>query len=116
LNRDAILSADDLKRETVSVPEWGGTVCVRTMTGAERDQFEAEMLRTRGTSAENKLANIRARLCVLTICDDNGARLFNDGDVVALGAKSAAALDRCFTVAQRLSKYSAGDVDDLAKN
>ncbi len=32
LSKEAILSADDLPREIVSVPEWGGQVYVRTMT------------------------------------------------------------------------------------
>jgi len=30
LSKDAILAADDLPRETVNVPEWGGEVLVRT--------------------------------------------------------------------------------------
>src|SRR4051812_3187961 len=110
LSRDAILGADDLKRETVPVPEWGGTVCVRTMTGAERDDYEAETYRMRGASADNNLANLRARLCVRTICDESGQRLFTDQDIDALGKKSAAALDRCVEVALRLSKITAEDV------
>ena len=34
----------------------------------------------------------------------------------ALGDKSAAALDRCFAVAQRLNGFSSDDVEDLAGN
>jgi len=33
LSRDAILGSDDLKKEVVSVPEWGGEVVIATMTG-----------------------------------------------------------------------------------
>ena len=39
LNRSAILDAEDLKHEDVEVAAWGGTVRVRMMTGAERDEF-----------------------------------------------------------------------------
>ena len=39
LSKDAILAADDLPRETVHVPEWGGDVYVRTMSGTDRDAF-----------------------------------------------------------------------------
>ncbi len=40
--------ADDLPRETVSVPEWGGEVLVRTMSGTDRDAFEASLLEKDG--------------------------------------------------------------------
>jgi hypothetical protein len=42
LTRDSILNAKDLKKELVKVPEWGGEVYVRCMTGSERDAFESE--------------------------------------------------------------------------
>ena len=38
--RDRILSADDRKKEAVFVPQWGLSVFVRTLTGAERDDWE----------------------------------------------------------------------------
>ena len=41
--RDSILSADDLPRRAVATPEWPGAdglLFVRTMTGAERDEYE----------------------------------------------------------------------------
>ena len=37
LDKAAILTADDLGRREVAVPEWGGTVLIRGLTGAERD-------------------------------------------------------------------------------
>lgn len=110
LTRDQILMCDDLPRETVQVPEWGGEVQVRTMTGADRDTFEASLI-----GKEGRLENVRARLVSLALCDELGVRLFNDSDVIALGQKSAKALDRVFTVAQRLNGIGADQVD-AAKN
>lgn len=110
LTRDQILMCDDLPRETVQVPEWGGEVQVRTMTGADRDTFEASLI-----GKEGRLENVRARLVSLALCDESGVRLFNDSDVIALGQKSAKALDRVFTVAQRLNGIGADQVD-AAKN
>jgi hypothetical protein len=50
-------------------------------------------------------------------CDDeNGERLFQEEDTFPLGGKSAAALDRIFTVAQRLNGLRDEDVQELAKN
>src|SRR5690606_19506049 len=116
LNREAILAAKDLPRELVEVPEWGGAVYVRALTGAERDQFEASIVEQRGRDVRMAMRNIRAKLVALTVVDEDGQRNFTDDDVAALGGKSAAALDRLFAVAQRLSGLSKEDVEELAKN
>lgn len=115
LTRDAILRADDLPRELVDVPEWGGEVYVRSLTGAERDRFEASMIEQRGKSQHVNMANIRAKLASLTICDENGARLFGDEDVKALAGKSAAALNRVFDAARKLSGLADDDVKELTE-
>jgi hypothetical protein len=113
LTKDAIFAADDLPREKVSVPEWGGHVYVRSMTGTERDAFEESI--NAGGELKN-FANFRARLAVLTVVDAEGKRLFDDKDVKALGKKSAAALTRVFNAATKLSGLSTADVAELAKN
>lgn len=116
LTRDAILEAVDIPHETVSVPEWGGEVIVRGLTGAQRDRFESSMIRGEGRNQRVVLDNMRARLCALTIVDENGKRLFSDSDVKALGQKSAVALNRVFAVAMRLSGLTPEDVAELSKN
>ena len=110
LSKDAILAADDLPRETVNVPEWGGEVLVRTMSGTDRDAFEASLLEKDG-----RMENVRARLVALTLCDAQGDRLFNDSEIAALGRKSARALDRVFAVAQRLNGIGVEQVDAAKK-
>nr|NDG08537.1 hypothetical protein [Oxalobacteraceae bacterium] len=75
LSKDAILAADDLPRETVIIPEWGGEVLVRTMSGTDRDAFEASLLEKDG-----RMENVRARLVALTLCDSQGDRLFDDSE------------------------------------
>ena len=112
LSKSEILEADDLPRELVEVPEWGGALYVRTMTGSERDAFEAAILGKNNAGFKN----IRARLTALTTTDEAGNRLFEEGEVDALGKKSAAALDRVFSVAQRLNSMTQQDVEDLEKN
>ena len=108
LNRDAILAADDLKRESVEIPEWGGTVWVRVMTGAERDDWERQILDSRGLDNKTNLSNARARLAVLCACGENGERLFGDEDLDAVGGKSAAALERIFDLALKLNRIGFG--------
>jgi len=116
LTRDDILQAVDLKYEDVPVPEWGGVVRVRGLTGAERDAFEAGVVERQGKQAKLNMANIRARLVALVIVDGEGKRLFNDADVAALGRKSGVALNRVFETAQRLSGITEADMSDLEKN
>ena len=117
LNKAEILAIDDLKYEDIQVPEWGGAwVRVRTLQANERDSFEASTVVRNGKHITTNLSNIRARLCLLCIVDENGERLFQEEDTFPLGAKSAAALDRIFTVAQRLNGLRDEDVEELAKN
>lgn len=112
LTSDQILNADDLVREKVVVPEWGLTAWIQTLTGTERDRFEAGMLIDRKAGKLN-LQNLRARLVVLCLVDENGKTIFQASDAEALGKKSASALQRLFNVAQRLSGFSETDAGDL---
>lgn len=114
LDKQSILEADDLPTESVEVPEWGGAVRVRTMTGAERDAWEQSVFT--GDNDNPNLTNGRARLVAMCAIDAEGKRLFTEADAVKLGAKSARALDRVATVAQRLNRLTDGDVEDLGKN
>lgn len=112
LSKEEILKADDLKTEIIEVPEWGGSVIIKAMTGKLRDEFEQDIV----SGKKIKMSNIRAKLCQVSIVDGNGDLLFNTSDIVKLGGKSAAALDRCFSIASRLSGISKDDVEDLEKN
>lgn len=116
LTRDLILAADDLKTEKVSVPEWGGEVNVRAMCGAERDAFEQSLFVGDGDGRKFSAENVRAKLLVRCIVDDNGARVFKDEDAAVLGQRNAGALDRVYSVAQRLSGIGKGDLDSAVKN
>lgn len=116
LTRDAILQAQDLPTEDVEVPEWGGTVRVRALTGAERDAFEQSIVEQKGKSTKMNLQNLRAKLVALTVVDEEGNRIFNDADAKLLGQKSALALNRVFEVAQKLSGLTPADVEELTKN
>ena len=105
LTRDSILSANDRKTWTVEVPEWGGSVCVRQLSGSDRDRIEQHVAKARrpdGTVGD--LAGLRALVVALAACDESGARLFAVDDVAALNEKSAAALDRVFDAAAGLNR------------
>lgn len=112
LNRDTILAKTQLPTERVSVPEWGGDVFVRMLTGGERDYFESSINDARASGN----TNIRARLASMTVCDESGKRLFSDSDMPAIAQLSAAALDRVFEVSARLNRLRKEDIDELEGN
>jgi hypothetical protein len=116
LSRQAILAAEDLKTEDVPVPEWGGTVRVRTISAKERDAFEDSLSVGEGKARKTNIVNLRAKLVGLCCIDEGGARVFTDADLEALGAKSASVVDRIFSVAQRLNGLTKEDVEALEKN
>lgn len=116
LTREQILEIQDIQTETVEVPEWGGFVKVQGMTGTDRDAFEAAIVKQKGKGFSINMLNVRAKLVAASLVNGDGQRIFTDKDVTALGKKSAAALDRVFSIAQELSGISTEDVEELAKN
>jgi hypothetical protein len=114
LGRDDILAIHDEAFEIVDVPEWGGSVRVRGLTGAERDTFEASMFaRNKSGTLDMNMNNLRAKLVMLSVVDHDEKPIFRRTDIDALGAKSAKALDRIYDVAQKLSGLRKEDIDAL---
>lgn len=113
-----------LATEDVAVPEWAADgasaaeaadlfVTVRALSGKQRDAFEASLVQGEGKKRKADLVNVRAKLCALCIVPDPGDAAWTE---FQLGTLDAAALDRVFTVAQRLAGLSAADVEELEKN
>ena len=115
VTKESIL-AHRAKLQRVPTPEWGGDTFVRVMSGAERDAFEDETYRLNGKDVSVNRKNLRARLLVRCIVDEEGARLFGDNDADTLGAQPADVLDRVYAVASKANGLSKADEEDLAKN
>lgn len=115
LTREQILEASDRKTEDVPVPEWGGTVRVQSLSGRERDIYEAGLVQlgNDGTVRKVDMANARSRLASLSIVDERGERVFTEEDVEALGEKSAIALERVFDVAARLCGLTEEAIEEM---
>lgn len=116
LTRDAILSADDLAREFVEIPEWGGGVFVRMMTGEERDRWELGFSKRRGKDGNLDLHGIRAELAAMVACDERGKSIFSVEDAPVLAKKSGSAIERICIAARKLNRLNEEDVEDLKKN
>lgn len=117
LSKDQILNSHDITVETLPVPEWGGEICVKTLTAEERDFIEAAVIKINprtGQPSEAKMENLRALVAFYGICDETGERLFTDKkDIELLKKKSAAALDRVVARIQAMSAMSPADIENL---
>ena len=116
LSKADILGCSDLRFETVAVPEWGGSVRVRTLSGAERDAFEATLMKILNGKRVPDMDNLRAKLLAATVVDEEDKQIFGVQDLVALGRKSAIAIDRIFGVAQRINGMAPDSVEESIKN
>ncbi|MFF8831388.1 hypothetical protein [Streptomyces sp. NPDC015131] len=116
LGRDQILAAGKKRRtEEFEVPEWDGSVLLREMTGAQRDAFEASMVEMKKGKQVPNLANLRARLVMLCIVNEDGEQLFNPKDLRELGDMPAKGLQRVFNKCNEMNGLSDEDVKELAE-
>lgn len=115
LTRDQILAVADLKTATVDVPEWGGEVIVRTLSGLERAAYEDA---TATIKEDDGPAGVRrmALLVVATVVDESGKRVFTPDDIDALVEKGFRPLHTVFMAARALNLLTQADVEAHAKN
>jgi hypothetical protein len=117
LNKQAILQVQDVVIEKVPVPEWGGDVCVRSITAAERGLIEAAAAQFSKSKGNNDFAkSFTVTFAAKAMCDEKGERIFRDDEVALLAAKNASAISRIAEVAQRLSGFSKKEMEELEKN
>jgi hypothetical protein len=114
LSKDQIVQAEDRPTRTENVPEWGGEVILRTMSGAERNAYEGDLLRQVGDSYQSDTRYLYGKLLTRCLIDDNGDRLFDNA--VELSQKSAKVLSRLFDIAQEMNGLGRQAVEDAEGN
>lgn len=114
LTKQQILAANDKKYAEVSVPEWGGTVRIASMSAAQRDKYEMLYLKARSGGSDG--SSLRSFLVAMCIVDEAGVPVFSAADVSALGDKSGNALDRVFAACTRLNVMTDDGVEEKRGN
>jgi len=109
LDRKSILAADDVRKEKIAVPEWGGDVFLSVLTGTDRDRFEESY-------SEQKMKAFRIRFLLLALCDEKGNRLFDDDESEILGKKSSVVINRLFEAGWKLNAFTQEAVDALGED
>ena len=110
LSRDAFLAVTvSFPREEIVVPDLGGSVFVRVMSAAERDQFGAD-------SVDGPDSQATARLVQRAACDADGNPLFTPADVPRLSELPATWLDPIAQAAARVNRLTKEATEDVQKN
>ena len=112
LTKKEILSANDRHTIVMEVPEWGGEITLGSMSSQDRDRYE-EILTS---PKSDKYDNIVAQFVAKSIMDENGDRVFEESDIIALGQKSGKVMLRVFMEARKLNDLTEEDVKEVAKN
>jgi hypothetical protein len=111
--RDQIFATQDIPSETVEINEWGITLEVRGMTGADRTVLLEKAVD--GTGQLN-LSQIYPEAVIACSYDpETGERVFGAEDRENLLAKSATAIDKIALAALRLSGFTAEASDAAGK-
>lgn len=117
ITRADILAANDRTIEPLEVPEWGGTLYLRSLTVGERFTF-LDLIRKNdwGDTSKADLAAMQAHLIALCVCDKSGVALFTIEDVQALKNKDCLVIDRLFARAQVIAGLIMPDAEATKKN
>lgn len=111
--RDTIFASVDIPSEPVEVPEWGVTLEVRGMTGADRTRILDSAV---GPSGKVDLSIVYPEIVIGTCYDpETGEKVFERDDRDAILAKSAQAIDRLAQVGMRLSGFTEEAADEAGK-
>lgn len=120
LTREQMLEAArnaKIARDRLIVPELGGEIWVRGMSGTERDKFEEGLRIRKGKRAgQSDLRNFRAQLAVRVIVTEQGDRVLTDDDAEVFGRVPAGVLDRIISRCQELSGLAEEEIEVLEKN
>ena len=112
-----ILAVKDFKTRTIEVPEWGGEVMLRTISGNDREKFETMVLEKTGKDGQVKDSKlIRATLLAMTICNEEGKRILDKSTISALNDKSSKVIERLFLEASELNGLNEQAVVEAKKN
>jgi hypothetical protein len=117
LSRNTLLQKEELEKVKVDLGK-GEFVYVRQMTGRERDLFERSLyVFDKDNKITTRLADFRAKLAVVTVCDEEGKAVFFPEDYELLSKNmSAAKLEKIVNAAQKLNAITEEDKEGLLKN
>ena len=108
-SREAFLKPKPITIERVDVPGYDEPFYVRVMSTDQRDKYDLDCQSSQGS-------DLRAKLLVWSVCDQDGVLIFKPEDKPALSAKDATETQPIFEKSATLNKFFTKDVETLEKN
>ncbi len=116
-NREALLKLCKRRYATVDIPERNITVRIQSLSENEKSQYETCLIAKNGKGImRERLQDATRRLLALCIVDDNGNRIFTDGDLSELANLDAFVSSRIYDACQEHCGFNKGDIDETVKN
>ena len=120
LSFEEIIAADDCETKDVNVPEWGGSVRFKTMSGKDRDNYiQTVQSRLVGSGDNRRVRNYQGLPAILLsacLVKADGSKLMERKQVEDLQSKNGAIIDRLVKIAQEMNGLSDAEVVKQAKN
>jgi len=116
LTKEEILKVSDLQTREINIPEWGGSIVMKTMTGEERDTWE-NRIPIRSSDKKVDIKEMKVRLLILCIRDPKDMTfMFTEKDVVSLNSKNSSVIDRLWQVASEMNGIGGKELEEIRKN
>jgi hypothetical protein len=118
LSKDAVLAAMDkpsIATKDVHVPELGGTLRVREMSGSLRNRFEATGATLRNGGDSKSLDTVTAQMVAACTVDERGTPMFTVNEIKRLVAAHPKAVFRLRDAIIDISGTSDSDVEEMAE-
>jgi hypothetical protein len=117
LTREQILSNKSFRSKTIEIPEWGGEVRLKAMSGADREAMESVVYEDVGGKLQiKKGVSYMAEMLLRTWCDDDGNLLFKPDEINLIQEKDSVILARIFKVAAEVNGLSGDEEKVIEKN
>ena len=119
LNREQILAQKNFGIKEIEVPELGGNVYIRKWSGKDRAKFLQASISVDGGSVDVKYEKIFDNMSLavaLSLCDETGARMFNDDEVELINELNSDAIQSIYQSALELNSLIQKSLQEAAKN
>lgn len=120
LTRDEVVNTDDRRYEIIPVPEWDGSVRVRSLNEPEYHAYRDSVLMRAGREREVNEKIVRVCLVAACVVDADGKTILTVDDIMGgkdpSKAKSAHAIAIIWKVAGRLCGIDEDDIAEILKN
>lgn len=114
-NPDALRGPAKRRFATVEI-DGLGKVRIRSLTELERSRLEASMRDKKGNLSTTRMVDLKCRIIVMAVVDEEGNQLFTNSDIERIGQQDSKTTNDLVEAIQAHCGWSDEDLEDLEKN